>query len=74
MNIQAEKIELAKLILETESEQTLRKVKNILKPSKRIDETERILSNPARVQKLEKSIRQAEEGKTRTITLDEIWK
>lgn len=74
MNIQAEKIELAKLILETENEQTLQKVRNILKPSKRMDETERILSNPAMVKKLEKSVRQAEDGKTRTITLDEIWK
>ena len=74
MNIQAEKIELAKLILETESEQILSKVKNVLKPSKKTDETERILSSPAMVKKLEKSIRQAGEGKTRSISLDEIWK
>lgn len=74
MNIQAEKIELVKLILETESETTLMKVKDILKPSKKTDETERILSNPEMVKKLEKSIKQGEEGKIRSITVDEIWK
>lgn len=68
------KIELVKLILETDSEQVLAKVKSILMPSKKMDETARILSNPKMEEKLNRSIRQANEGHLRSVSLDEIWK
>lgn len=75
MNIQAEKIELIKLIADVDSEKVLKRIKGILKPEKRLDETDRILSNPAMVKHLDKSIQQIKEGKGIKISLDDdIWK
>jgi hypothetical protein len=75
MNIQAEKIELIKLIADIDSETVLKKIKSILKPQKRIDETDRILANPAMVRRLEESMQQIKEGKGILISLDDdIWK
>ena len=74
MNIQAEKIELIKQIVDIDSEQVLKKIKIALKTVKKASETERILSNPAMVKRLEESRQQIKKGKGVKITLDEIWK
>ena len=74
MDIQAEKIELIKLIAETESEKVLKRIKSILKPEKKMDETDRILANPAMVKRLDESIQQIKDGKGIKISLDDIWK
>ena len=74
MNIQAEKIELIKLIADIDSEKVLKKIKTILKAEKGMDETDRILANPAMVKHLEESRKQIEEGKGIKISLDDIWK
>jgi hypothetical protein len=75
MNIQAEKIELIKLIADIDSETVLKKIKSILRPAKKMDETERILANPAMVKRLDESIQQIKEGKGITISMDDdIWK
>lgn len=74
MNIQAEKIELIKLIADIDSEKVLKKIKTILKPEKSMDETDRILANPAMVKRLEESRQQIKDGKGVKISLDDIWK
>jgi hypothetical protein len=74
MDIQAEKIELIKLIAETESEKVLKKIRGILKSEKKMDETDRILANPAMVKRLEESRQQFREGNIVKISLDDIWK
>lgn len=74
MNMQAEKIELIKQIVDIDSEQVLKKIKGVLKTAKKAGETERILSNPAMVKRLEESREQIKKGKGVKITLDEIWK
>ena len=74
MDIQAEKIELIKLIADTESEKILKKIKSILKPEKKMDETDRILANPAMVKHLDESIQQIKDGKGIKMSLDDIWK
>ena len=74
MDIQAEKIELIKLLADIESEKVLKKIKTILKPKKVMDETERILANPAMVKRLEESRQQFKDGKSVAISLDDLWK
>jgi hypothetical protein len=74
MNIQAEKIELIKLIADIESEKVLKKIRGILKSEKKMDETDRILANPAMAKRLEESRLQFQEGKGMKISLDDIWK
>ena len=76
MNIQAEKIELIRLITEINSEKALKKIKALLMSESKInnDETERILSNPAMVKRLEESRKQIKEGKGMKVNLDDIWK
>jgi hypothetical protein len=74
MNIQAEKIELIKLIADIDSVKVLKKIRGILKSEKKMDETDRILANPAMVKRLEESRQQFREGDIVKISLDDIWK
>lgn len=74
MDIQAEKIELIKLIADIDSEKVLKKIKSILTSDKKMDETDRILANPAMVKRLEESRQQLKDGKVVTISLDDLWK
>lgn len=75
MNMQAEKIELIKLIADIDSETVLKKIKSILKPKKEMDETDRILANPTMARRLDESIQQIKDGKGIAISLDDdIWK
>lgn len=74
MNIQAEKIELIKLIADIDSETVLKKIKSILKPKKGMDETDRILANPAMAKRLEESRQQLKDGKVVTMSVDDLWK
>ncbi len=70
MNIQAEKIELIKLITETESEKVIKKLKEILTSSKKDVEAE----SPAMAKRLAESRHQIKEGKGVKVPLDDIWK
>ncbi len=74
MNIQAEKIELIRLITEVNSEQLLKKIRGILTSQKQMDETDKIMSNPAMVKRLEESRQQMKEGMGKKVSLDDIWK
>lgn len=44
------------------------------KTEKRLDETERILANPAMVKRLDESRQQLKDGKVVTIALDDLWR
>ena len=44
------------------------------KTEKSMDETERILANPAMVKRLDESIQQIKDGNGIKVSLDEIWK
>jgi hypothetical protein len=72
MNIQAEKIELIRLITDIKSEQVLKKIKDVLTSAIATDETERILSNPVMAKRLKESRKQINEGKGIKISLDDI--
>ena len=74
MNIQAEKIELIRLITEVSNEKILKKVREVLSSVKKEDETEKIMSNPAMVKRLEDSRKQFAVGEGVKISLDDIWK
>jgi len=74
MDIQAEKIELIKLIADIDSEKVLKKIRSILKQKKEMDETDRILANPAMVKRLDESIQQIRDGKGIKMSLDDLWK
>jgi len=74
MNVQAAKLELIKLITEIDSEQVLAKIKRVITTQRKSSETDRILSNPAMVKRLEESRKQIREGKGVKVTLDDIWK
>ncbi len=74
MDIQAEKIELIKLITDIDSEKILKKIKNILKSEKKADETDHIFANPTMVSRLEESRQQFQDGKAVAVSLDDLWK
>ncbi len=73
MNIQAEKIESIKLIADIDSESVLKKIKSILKSERKMDETDRILANPAMVKRLEESRQQLKDGKVVTMSVDDLF-
>ncbi len=72
MNIQAEKIELIRLLTEINSEKILKKVRGVLTSAKKTDSTE--LSDSAMSKRLKESRKQISENKGVKVTLDDIWK
>ncbi len=52
MNIQLEKIELIKRIADVDSEAIIKKLKAILMPEKKMDETVRLMANQELVKKI----------------------
>ena len=72
MNTQAEKLEIVRLLFNTNKKSTLKAVKSIL--SKDMDETEYLLSSQANRLRLEKSIKHADEGKYQPVDLNKLWK
>jgi hypothetical protein len=71
MNIQSEKVELIRLITDIKSEKILKKVREVLVPSKKSDSAN---IAPAMAKRLNESRKQIKEGKGVKVTLDEIWK
>ena len=70
------------LIVQPKSKEQLTALKAIMKAlkvdfkmEKKMDETERILANPAMVKRLDESIKQIKEGKGIKVSMDDdIWK
>lgn len=74
MNIQLEKIELIKRLADVNNEAVIKKLKAILMPEKKMDETERIMSNPELVKKIREARREINEGKGVKIAPKDLWK
>jgi hypothetical protein len=76
MNLQAEKLELFRMLLDTDNDDVLKKVKAILKKQSKndSDETSYLLSTEANKRHLEEGMKQAKEGKTKTIPIKDLWK
>ena len=74
MNAQAEKLELMQLLLNTDSEEALKKVKAILKKYAAKTETEYLLSTEANRLHLRDSITELNAGKKKAINTQDIWK
>jgi len=72
MNTQAEKLEIVRLLFNTNKKSTLKAVKSIL--SKDMDETEYLLSSQANKLRLGKSMNHADEGKYQFVDLNKLWK
>jgi PHD/YefM family antitoxin component YafN of YafNO toxin-antitoxin module len=74
MNAQAEKLELVQLLLNTESEEVLKKVRAILKKKDKKSETDYLLSSEANRERLIQSIDNLDKGKGKAIKTSDLWK
>jgi len=74
MNIQLEKLELIKRLADVNNEGIIKKLKSILLPETKIDETERLMSNPGLVNKIREARQEIKEGKGVKIDVKDIWK
>ena len=74
MNTSAEKLALMQLLLDTESEDALKKVKAILKKYAGKSETEYLLSTEANKAHLLQSIDDLNKGKKKAIKTQDLWK
>jgi hypothetical protein len=73
MNIQLEKIKLIKRLADVDNEAIIKKLKAILMPEK-IDETERLMSNPDLVNKIREARKEIKEGKGVKMDVKNLWK
>jgi PHD/YefM family antitoxin component YafN of YafNO toxin-antitoxin module len=74
MDIQVEKIELIKRLVEVNNEAIIKKLKAILIPEKKMDETERLMSKPELVKKVREARKEIREGKGVKIDAKDLWK
>jgi len=74
MNAQAEKLELMQLLLNTDNEDALKKVKAILKKYAAKSDTEHLLSTEANRVHLMESIAELNAGKKKAIKTEHLWK
>ena len=74
MNIQVEKIELIKRLTDVNNEAIIKKLKAILMPEKKADETERLLSKPELVKKVREARKEIKEGKGVKMDVKNLWK
>jgi 2-oxo-4-hydroxy-4-carboxy--5-ureidoimidazoline (OHCU) decarboxylase len=73
MNINVEKIELIKRLIEVEDGDIIKKLKAILVPQKE-DETERIRSHPDLARKVKEAREEIKEGKGVKMDVKNLWK
>ena len=74
MNTQTEKLELMRLLLNTDSEDALKKVKAILKKYASKSETDYLLSTEANRQHLVQGIDSLDKGRGKAIKTSNLWK
>ena len=72
MSLQTEKLELVRLLLDTDNKEVLQQIRNLLKHESN-KETEYLLSEEANRKHLEKGIQQVNKGKYQSIDLDTLW-
>jgi hypothetical protein len=74
MDTKAEKLEIIRLITELDSDRIHKKIKGILSSAGKADETERLMSNPAMMKRIENSRSEIAQGNGKSISLDDVWK
>jgi len=77
MNLQVEKLELLQMVLDTNNQDALVKIKAILKEyatASKQDDTAYLLSSTANKKHLQKSIAQLEKGQGKAIKTADLWK
>jgi len=74
MDIQLEKIELIKRLTDVNNEAILKKIRAILVPEKKQDETERLMSKPELVDKVRAARKEIKEGKGVKMDVKDLWK
>ena len=74
MNIQLEKIELIKRLADVESEAIINKLKAILEPSKKKDDTDYLMESPKMVQRIQEARQEIRDGKGVRIDIEDLWK
>ncbi len=72
MNTNTAKLEIVRLLFNTNNKSTLKAVKSII--SKDMDETEYLLASEANKLRLQKSMKHAQEGKFQPVDLNKLWK
>ena len=72
MSLQTEKLELVRLLLDTDNKEILQQIRNLLKHESN-KETEYLLSEEVNQEHLEKGIQQASQGDYQSIDLDTLW-
>lgn len=72
MNIQAEKLELIRLIADVNSEAVIKKIKALLSSSTKDNAPDPL--SPAMKKRLRKSKKEIAEGQGIKVNLDDIWK
>ncbi len=74
MDIQLEKIELIKRLADVDSEAIISKVKAILMPEKKGDETDRLMDNAELAKEVKQARKDIKDGKGVKIDLKDLWK
>jgi len=72
--MQVEKIELIKRLTEVNNEAIIKKLKAILMPGKKMDETERLMSKPELVKKVREARKEIKAGKGIKMDAKDLWK
>jgi PHD/YefM family antitoxin component YafN of YafNO toxin-antitoxin module len=73
MDLKAEKLELVRLLIETNNKDIIKKIKSLL-TSEKLDETSYLLSSEANQKHLEEGILQDQQKKYTVKKVDELWK
>jgi len=74
MDTQAEKLELMQLLLDTDREDVLKKVKALLKKHAAKSDTDHLLSTKANRDHILEGIDQLNKGKGKAIKTSDLWK
>lgn len=73
MSLQTDKLEIVRLLLDTNNREILNKVKSLLKHESS-KETDYLLSEKANADHLEKGMKQADQGNYKAMDIDNLWK
>lgn len=73
MDLKAEKLELVRLLIETNNKDIIKKIKSLLNSEKQ-DETAYLHSSEANIKHLQEGMLQDEQGNYTIKNIDDLWK